>query len=43
VRLALELEYTQAAYGSDYNEFFIPDQTVSVGNLRGLLAVYYFF
>jgi len=43
VRLALELEYTQAAYGSDYNEFFVPDQIISVGNFRGLLAVYYFF
>ncbi len=42
-RLALEFEYTAAAYGSDYNTFYIPDQTTSVGNLRGLLAVYYFF
>jgi hypothetical protein len=43
VRLALELEYTQAAYGENYNEFYVPDIAVSVGNLRGLLAVYYFF
>lgn len=43
VRLALEMEYTQAAYGQDYNEFYLPDTTVPVGNLRGLLAVYYFF
>ena len=43
VRLALEIEYTQAAYGEAYDEFFIPGNTVSVGNLRGLLAVYYFF
>ncbi len=43
VRLALELEYTQAAYGSDYNEFFVPDQTITVGNLRALAGVYYFF
>lgn len=43
VRLALELEYTQAAYGQDYNEYFVPDTTVPVGNFRGLLAVYYFF
>lgn len=42
-RVALEMEYTQASYGADYNEFFLPDQTVPVGNLRGLLAVYYFF
>jgi hypothetical protein len=43
LRLALELEYTSAAYGSDYNAFYIPGQTTSVGNLRTLLAVYYFF
>ena len=43
VRLALEMEYTQAAYGEDYNEFYLPDRTVAVGNFRGLLAVYYFF
>ncbi len=43
VRLALEMEYTQAAYGQEYDEFFIPNATVSVGNFRGLLAVYYFF
>ena len=43
VRLALELEYTRAVYGEDYNEFYIPDQTNPVGNLRGLLGVYYFF
>jgi len=43
VRLALEVEYTQASYGSDYNEFFVPDQTVPVSNLRALLGVYYFF
>jgi hypothetical protein len=43
VRLALEMEYTQAAYGSDYNAYYLPDQTVRAGNLRGLLAVYYFF
>jgi len=43
VRLALELEYTQAVYGQDYNEFYVPDRTVAVGNYRGLFAVYYFF
>lgn len=43
VRLALEMEYTQAAYGEDYDEYFMPGSTVAVGNLRGLLAVYYFF
>jgi hypothetical protein len=43
VRLALEMEYTQAAYGEEYNEFYLPNRTVAVGNFRGLLAVYYFF
>jgi hypothetical protein len=43
VRLALELEYTEAAYGADYNEFYMPDRVMPVGNLRGLLGVYYFF
>jgi hypothetical protein len=43
VRLALELEYTEAAYGADYNEFYMPDRVAPVGNLRGLLGVYYFF
>ncbi len=43
VRLALELEYTQAAYGSNYDEYYIPSQTIAVENLRGLLGVYYFF
>jgi hypothetical protein len=43
VRLALEVEYTKASYGINFNEFFVPDQIVPVGNLRALLAVYYFF
>ena len=43
VRVALEMEYTRAAYGMDYNEFYLPESTVAVGNFRGLLAVYYFF
>lgn len=43
VRLALEMEYTQAAYGQNYDEYFLPETTVAVGNMRGLLAVYYFF
>jgi hypothetical protein len=42
-RLALEVEYTNAAYGSDYDAYYIPSTTTSVANLRGLLAVYYFF
>jgi hypothetical protein len=43
VRLALEIEYTEAAYGTDFDEYYMPDQVVPVGNLRGLLGVYYFF
>lgn len=43
LRLALEVEYTSAAYGSNYNEFYIPDETTNADNLRGLAAVYYFF
>ena len=42
-RLALELEYTSASYGSDYNTNYIPSTTNTVNNLRALLAVYYFF
>ena len=42
-RIAFEIEYTRAAYGSGYNEFYKPDNTVAVANLRGLIAVYYFF
>ncbi|MCP4309899.1 MAG: hypothetical protein GY790_01430 [Bacteroidetes bacterium] len=43
VRLALELEYTSAAYGENYDTFYIPDQTTAANNLRTLLAIYYFF
>ncbi|MEN8156554.1 MAG: hypothetical protein ABFS10_06370 [Bacteroidota bacterium] len=43
VRLALELEYTSAAYGSNYDTFYIPAETTTANNLRGLMAVYYFF
>jgi hypothetical protein len=43
VRLALEIEYTVAAYGEDYNNYYVPNQTIPAGNLRGLLGIYYFF
>ncbi len=43
VRLALEMEYTAAAYGTGFNESYLPDRSVRVANWRGLLAVYYFF
>ncbi len=46
VRLALELEYTLAAYasgGTTFNAYYIPVSTTQAGNLRALLAIYYFF
>jgi len=43
VRVAVEMEYTKATYGADYDEYYIPDKKNSVANLRGLLAIYYFF
>jgi len=43
VCIAMELEYTNAAYGSDYNEFYIPAETVNAGNLRILTSIYYHF
>ena len=43
VRVAAELEYTNAAYGANYDEFFIPAETTNADNLRILAAIYYFF
>jgi hypothetical protein len=43
VSLGLELEYTSAEYGSDYDTFYIPATTTAVANLRVLTSVYYFF
>ena len=43
VRFALELEYTSASYGNDYDENYKPASTTTVANLRTLLAAYYFF
>lgn len=43
VRLSLELEYTNAAYGSIYDNNYIPAETIEVGNMRMLMAIYYFF
>jgi len=43
VCIAMEVEYTNADYGSNYNEFYIPAETVSAGNLRILTSVYYHF
>lgn len=43
VRMALELEYTQAVYGENYDTHYRPSREIPVSNLRGLLAIYYFF
>jgi len=43
LRLALELDYTQAAYGSDWDDFYLPGSTQPADNLRVLGAIYYFF
>ncbi|HRZ77166.1 MAG TPA: hypothetical protein P5248_07355 [Bacteroidales bacterium] len=42
-RLALELEYTSAAFGEGYDVFYVPEKTKEAANLRALAAVYYFF
>ncbi|MFP4488813.1 MAG: hypothetical protein ACLFN1_05875 [Bacteroidales bacterium] len=42
-RLALELEYTAAAYGEDHDVNYVPGNTIMASNLRALIAVYYFF
>jgi len=43
VRVALELEYTNAAYGSFHDVNYIPSETSNADNMRGLAAIYYFF
>lgn len=43
LRLAAEVEYTSAAYGDNYDEYYIPADLTQATNLRVLLAVYYFF
>ncbi|MEX0982645.1 MAG: hypothetical protein WD577_03065 [Bacteroidales bacterium] len=42
-KIALELEYTTAAYGSDYDVNYIPQTLTPVSNLRGLMSVIYSF
>ncbi|MBT3747477.1 MAG: hypothetical protein HOK84_09415 [Bacteroidetes bacterium] len=42
-RIALEMEYTQAAYGNNFDVSYKPETTNVVSNLRGLVAIYYFF
>ena len=43
LRLAAEVEYTSAAYGDNYDEYYIPADITPANNLRVLMAVYYFF
>jgi len=43
LRLAAEVEYTSAAYGDNYDEYYIPADLTMATNLRVLTAVYYFF
>jgi hypothetical protein len=43
LRLALEGEYTSAAYGSDINSLGEVTNLKNIYNIRALLAVYYFF
>ncbi len=42
-KIALELEYTTAAYGSDYDVNYIPGTLTPVSNTRGLMSVIYSF
>jgi hypothetical protein len=41
-RIAAEVEYTVAAYGKTNEKGYV-NQTNEIGNLRGLVGVYYFF
>ena len=41
-RIAGEIEYTVAAYGKTNAKGYVSDAS-EVGNLRGLIGVYYFF
>jgi len=43
LRLAGEVEYTSAAYGDNYDEYYILTDLTQASNLRVLIAVYYFF
>ncbi|MBN2347785.1 MAG: hypothetical protein JXJ22_03045 [Bacteroidales bacterium] len=42
-KIACEMEYTSAAYGSNYDVNYVPANTTSVSNLRVLLSVIYSF
>jgi hypothetical protein len=42
-RVALELEYTEASFGEDFDLDYKPASTTTTSNLRTLLSTYYFF
>ncbi len=42
-KFAGELEYTSAAYGSNYDTNYVPGETTAVANMRLLLSVIYAF
>jgi hypothetical protein len=42
-KIACELEYTSAAYGNNYDTFYVPATTKSVANMRMLLSAIYAF
>jgi hypothetical protein len=42
-KFALEMEYTAAAYGSNYDVNYIPETITPVANIRGLMSVIYSF
>lgn len=42
-KLACELEYTSAAYGSNFNTYYKPANTTSTSNLRLLMSAIYAF
>ncbi len=42
-KIGCELEYTSAAYGSDYDVNYVPGSTTQVGNARILLSAIYSF
>lgn len=43
LKFALEGEYTNASYGTSYDEYGVPQDANGIGNLRILFASYFFF
>lgn len=43
LRFGLEGEYTSATFGSSFDDHAVPVDTQTVGNMRMLFSVYYFF